>query len=230
MAGDCGSTCPASDGFYTYSPSVGGNAVLLTVFALLALVALYFGVRSKTYLFSFALTAGLFLEVLGFIGRILLHSKQDDQGHFFLVLFGTVLGPSLMSVAIFIVLPHILGIYGKPICPFRPLVAGLIFWGLAAVTIIFELVGIIFTAYETNGFSVCYSNYDHQLSSCAKVQPAKARSSDCCHRLSDTGFIIDSMHRPALLVHTQLEYPARHSRCPTFADLLVLAVQEIPHG
>ncbi|KAI1056330.1 hypothetical protein NW752_000961 [Fusarium irregulare] len=153
MAGDCGSTCPASDGFYTYSPSVGGNAVLLTVFALLALVALYFGVRSKTYLFSLALTTGLFLEVLGFIGRILLHSKQDDQGHFFLVLFGTVLGPSLMSVAIFIVLPHILSIYGKPICPFRPLVAGLIFWGLAAVTIIFELVGIIFTAYETNGFS-----------------------------------------------------------------------------
>jgi hypothetical protein len=161
MPGDCGSTCPASDGFYNYSPSVGGNAVLLTVFALLSLAALYFGTRSKTYLFSLVLTTGLFLEVLGFIGRILLHSKRDDQGHFFLVLFGTVLGPSLMSLAIFIVLPHILSIYGRPICPFRPLVAGLIFWGLAAVTIVFELVGVIFTAYETKSFNVCQFAYEN---------------------------------------------------------------------
>lgn len=156
MTSDCGSTCPASDGFYSYNPSVGGNVVLLTVFALLALVAIYFGVRSRTYLFSLALTAGIVFEVLGFVGRILLHSKRGDQGHFFLSLLGTVLGPSLISVAIFIVLPHILGIYGEPICPFRPLVAGLIFWGIGALAIILELIGIIFTAYETNGISVCY--------------------------------------------------------------------------
>ncbi|KAH7164414.1 RTA1 like protein-domain-containing protein [Fusarium sp. MPI-SDFR-AT-0072] len=151
MAGDCGSTCPASDGFYSYNPSVGGNAVLLVVFALLALAAIYFGIRSRTYLFSLALTTGLLLEVLGFVGRILLHSKRDSQGHFFLFLFGTVLGPSLIGVAIFIILPHILGIYGEPLCPFRPLVAGLVFWGLAAVTVLFELIGIVFTAYESNG-------------------------------------------------------------------------------
>ncbi|KAF5011415.1 hypothetical protein FDECE_2478 [Fusarium decemcellulare] len=34
-----------------------------------------------------------------------------------------------------------------------PLVAGLIFWGLGAVTILFELIGIIFTAYESGGVS-----------------------------------------------------------------------------
>ncbi|KAF5570859.1 phospholipid-translocating ATPase [Fusarium phyllophilum] len=151
MAGDCGTTCPASDGFYSYNPSVGGNTVLLVVFALLALAAIYFGIRSRTYLFSIALTTGLFLEVLGFVGRILLHSKRDSQSHFFLFLFGTVLGPSLISVAIFIILPHILGIYGEPLCPFRPLVAGLVFWGLAAVTVLFELIGIVFTAYESHG-------------------------------------------------------------------------------
>ncbi|KAF4995582.1 hypothetical protein FGRMN_5035 [Fusarium graminum] len=153
MTSDCGSTCPASDGFYSYSPSVGGNVVLLVVFALLALVALYFGARSRTYLFSLALTIGLFFEVLGFVGRVLLHSKPDSQGHFFLSLFGTVIGPSLTSIAIFIILPHILGIYGEPICPFKPLVAGLIFWGLGAFTIVLELVGIIFTAYESNAVS-----------------------------------------------------------------------------
>ncbi|KAJ3511922.1 hypothetical protein NM208_g15379 [Fusarium decemcellulare] len=153
MADNCGSTCPASDGFYSYDPNVGGNAVLLVVFALLALATPYFGFRSRTYVFSAALTIGFFFEVLGFIGRILLHSSRDSQGNFFLFLFGTVLGPSFISIAIFIILPHVLGIYGEPLCPFRPLVAGLIFWGLGAVTILFELIGIIFTAYESGGVS-----------------------------------------------------------------------------
>ncbi|RTE74767.1 hypothetical protein BHE90_010776 [Fusarium euwallaceae] len=151
MAGDCGSTCPAFGGFYSYNPSVGGNAVLLVAFILLALAAPYLGFRSRTYLFSAVLTTGLFFEVLGFIGRILLHSNRDHQGYFFLFLFGTVLGPSFLSLAIFIVLPHILTIYGEPICPFRPLLAGFVFWGLSAVSMLLELIGIIFTAYESSG-------------------------------------------------------------------------------
>ncbi|KAM0424625.1 hypothetical protein ACHAPT_010151 [Fusarium lateritium] len=153
MAGECGSTCPAFGGFYSYDPSVGGNAVLLVAFVLLALAAPYFGFRSRTYLFSAALTIGLFFEALGFIGRLLLHSNRDHQGHFFLFLFGTVLGPSFLSIAIFIVLPHVLGIYGEPICPFKPLLAGLVFWGFSAGSILLELIGIIFTAYESSGVS-----------------------------------------------------------------------------
>lgn len=155
MAGDCGSTCPAFGGFYAYNPSVGGNAVLLVAFCLLALAAPYLGFRSRTYLFSAVLTTGLFLEVLGFIGRLLLHSERDHQGHFFLFLFGTVLGPSFISLAIFIILPHILGIYGEPICPFKPLLAGFVFWGLSAGSMLLQLIGIIFTAYESSGVTVC---------------------------------------------------------------------------
>ncbi|KAI8672414.1 hypothetical protein LRP88_03078 [Fusarium phalaenopsidis] len=151
MAGDCGSTCPAFGGFYAYNPSVGGNAVLLVAFLFLALAAPYLGFRSRTYLFSAVLTTGLFFEVLGFIGRLLLHSNRDHQGHFFLFLFGTVLGPSFLSLAIFIILPHILGIYGEPICPFKPLLAGLVFWGLSAGSMLLQLIGIIFTAYESSG-------------------------------------------------------------------------------
>ncbi|KAF5023836.1 hypothetical protein F66182_4094 [Fusarium sp. NRRL 66182] len=153
MAGDCGSTCPASDGFYSYSPNVAGNAVLLALFVLLTLAAIYYAVRSRTYLFSVALTVGLLIEALGFLGRILLRSSRDSQGCFFLFLFGTILGPSLISVAIFIVLPHILGIYGEPICPFKPLVAGLVFWGLSAITVVLELIGIVFAAYESSSIS-----------------------------------------------------------------------------
>lgn len=153
MADDCGSTCPAADNFYSYDPSVGGNAVLLAAFAILSLVVPYLGFRSWTPLFSATLTTGLLAEVLGFVGRVLLHSTKNSRTYFFLFLFGTVLGPTFISASIFIVLPHILGIYGEPISPFRPLVAGLVFFSLIAVALIVELVGIIFVAYEFNNVS-----------------------------------------------------------------------------
>ncbi|KPM34661.1 hypothetical protein AK830_g11912 [Neonectria ditissima] len=153
MAGDCGSDCPAAGGFYSYDPNVGGNAVLLAAFAILSLVVPYLGYRSWTPLFSTTLTMGLLAEVLGFVGRVLLHSTRDSRTYFFLFLFGTVLGPTFISASIFIILPHMLGIYGEPVSPLKPLVAGLAFCSLIAVAFAVELVGIIFVAYESASIS-----------------------------------------------------------------------------
>ncbi|KAK7423099.1 hypothetical protein QQX98_001175 [Neonectria punicea] len=153
MAGDCGSTCPAAGGFYSYDPNVGGNAVLLAAFAILTIVVPYLGYRSWTPLFSITLTMGLLAEVVGFVGRVLLHSTSDSRTYFFLFLLGTVLGPTFISASIFIILPHVLGIYGEPVSPFKPLVAGLAFCSLIAVALAVELVGIIFVAYESASIS-----------------------------------------------------------------------------
>ncbi|KAH7149694.1 RTA1 like protein-domain-containing protein [Dactylonectria estremocensis] len=153
MTVECGLSCPVADGFYSYDPNLGGNAVLLAAFALLSLVVPYLGFRSWTPLFSATLTMGLLAEVLGFVGRVLLHSTRDSRAYFFLFLFGTVLGPTFISAAIFIVLPHILGIYGETISPFRPVLAGLVFCSLIFVALVVELVGIIFVAYEFSNIS-----------------------------------------------------------------------------
>lgn len=149
MAGDCGSSCPVSGGFYYYDPNVGSNAFFLALFVILAAVVPYLGFRSWTPLFSAVLTTGLLAEALGFIGRLLLHAEGDNRTHYFLFLLGTIWGPTFMSLAIFIVLPHILSIYGHPISPVRPLVAGLAFWSLGVVVLVVELAGVIIAAYKS---------------------------------------------------------------------------------
>lgn len=157
MAGDCGSTCPAEGGFYPYDLNVGGNAVLIAAYAILAPVVFFTGFRFGTPGFSATLTTGILLEVLGFVGRILLHSTPDSQTYFTLSLVGTILGPTMMCAAIFLILPHILSLYGDHMCPFRPLFAMLAFYSLITVALVLEVVGIVYLAYEQGGMSVSVS-------------------------------------------------------------------------
>lgn len=154
MAGDCGSTCPVEGGFYGYKPNVGGNAVLLAAFAVLILVALYLGVRLRTPVFSATLATGMLLEALGFLGRVLLNGSPDSQSFFVLSLLGTLLGPVCVCGAIFLTLPHILTVYGDHLSPLRPVLVGIIFYGLAAIAAVIQVIGAVYVANDMNGLGV----------------------------------------------------------------------------
>ena len=147
MAADCGSTCPVEGGFYLYDPSIAANAVLLAVFALLLPIVILQALRSRTVFFSAALIIGLVFDILGFVGRLLLHSHPDNRAYFFLNLLGSVVGPSFASKAIFLVLPHTLSIHGETLSGVRPVVAGLVLYVLIVAAIIIQLVGVIFTGF-----------------------------------------------------------------------------------
>lgn len=154
MEAGCGSTCPVPGGFYSYSPNVGGNVVLLAFYALSLPAALYIGIRSNTPIFSATLATGLFLSIVGFLGRILLHQSPDSPVYFLLSLLGTVLGPSTVSVSIFVIFPHILSVYGERLSPFKPMLAELGLYTLIAIAIGVEMVGIVFISYGFNGVTV----------------------------------------------------------------------------
>lgn len=154
MEAGCGSTCPVPGGFYSYSPNIGGNAVLLATYALLVPSIFYLGVRSRTAFFSTVLATGAVLGLLGFIGRVLLHESRDSPGYFLLSLLGTVLGPSLLSASIFVVFPHILTVYGERLSPFKPMLAELALYTLITVAIGVQVVGVVFVVYGFNGVTV----------------------------------------------------------------------------
>lgn len=68
-------TCPLSEGIITYQPNVGANALFAALFGLLLLVQLGLGVRYKTWSFLIAMSCGLILEIVGYIGRVQLHNN-----------------------------------------------------------------------------------------------------------------------------------------------------------
>lgn len=69
-------------GFMSYFPSLAGNAVLAVVFGLCLLPQLYLGIRYKTWGFLICMTGGLLLEVVGYIGRILMRDNMFTNTYF----------------------------------------------------------------------------------------------------------------------------------------------------
>jgi hypothetical protein len=75
-------TCPLSLGMVTYQPTLPGNALFLAIFAVLFVLQLWLGIRHKTWSFMAAMLLGLFTEVAGYIGRILLHTDPFNFNYF----------------------------------------------------------------------------------------------------------------------------------------------------
>jgi len=153
MTGDCteANVCPVEGGFLSYQPSIPGNSVILAAYAAIIPIALVLGYRFRTLGFAVNLATGLCLEVLGFAGRLLLNGRRASQSFFSLYLLGTILGPSLIASAIFVVLPHVLLIYGAGVSPLRSGHAGLLFMALVVLSVVLEIVGVAFAVFGLDG-------------------------------------------------------------------------------
>lgn len=156
MPGDCGSTCPVEGGFYAYNPNIAGNSLLLAAHGILIPAVLYLGIRFRTPVFSAILATGLLLDVVGFVGRLLLSGAPESQAFFVLSLLGTILGPACVSGAIFSTLPHILGVYGDCMSPIRPFLAGLVFYSVVSLAGVIQLIGVVFLAYDLSAMGVSH--------------------------------------------------------------------------
>jgi hypothetical protein len=151
MAGDCGLICPVDGGFHSYTPNVAGNALFVAAFGLLVPLIVFRGLRYRTLSFATALMVGALLEVVGFVGRILLRRARGDELYFTLALVGTVVGPACMSGAVFLVLPHVLRIHGDRFSPLRPKLVGIVLYSLLLGAVVAQLVGIVYMTYGLDG-------------------------------------------------------------------------------
>ena len=69
------STCPESYATLRYVPSLAANAFFLAWFATLFVIQTAIGVRKRTWSFFVAMIGGCILEVVGYVGRIMMHNN-----------------------------------------------------------------------------------------------------------------------------------------------------------
>ena len=74
--------CPLEYAFVHYDPSLAGNAFFAGLFGLLLLGQIGLGIRYKTWSFMFGMCLGLVLEVVGYVGRILMHNDPFSDNNF----------------------------------------------------------------------------------------------------------------------------------------------------
>lgn len=114
------SVCPTEASIYGYKPDVPSTAFFLALFALCGFVNIYFGVRYKTWTYMVALGLGCFTMALGYIGRILLSRNPFDVIGFQIQICCLTLAPAFNSAAIYLILKHLVRVFGREFSRLRP--------------------------------------------------------------------------------------------------------------
>lgn len=150
MTADCDSACP----YYDYDPSIAGNAILLAAYSILIPAVFYPGLRISTLAFSIILVAGLALDVIGFVGRLLLSRSPDGQDYFTISLIGTILGPTLITCAVILTFPCTLSLCDLYVSHLRRGFAVLLLLVSTLGAAVLEVIGIVSVAYRLGDISV----------------------------------------------------------------------------
>lgn len=154
-------------------PTLTGNAILLAFFAILIPIAVALGARYKSLGFATAISTGLSLEVVGYVGRLLLHSHHNNGIDFTIFLVGTTLGPTCICGAMFWIVPRIVAVYGDQYRCWRPVWYLLLFSVLTIVSLVLEFAGSIVSTVQDAPTAVCKSldvYSSHQLLISIKVE------------------------------------------------------------
>lgn len=77
-------TCPISMNIIRYQPNLPGNVFFATIFGLILFAHVGFGIWYKTWSFLIVMVCGLTLEIVGYVGRILLHNDPSSFTYFVL--------------------------------------------------------------------------------------------------------------------------------------------------
>lgn len=107
------STCTLQDTIYGYNPSLSANAVFLSPFFILFSANLYLGLRFRTWTYAFALTCGCFIEAVGYIGRLILHSNSFSDTGFKMQICCLIVGPAWLAMGIYLTLKHVVKACGR---------------------------------------------------------------------------------------------------------------------
>lgn len=75
-------TCPLDWALIRYIPSLPGNALYLALFILMLLAQVICGIRYRTWSYLAAMSGGILLEIIGYGGRLMLHSNQFNFSAF----------------------------------------------------------------------------------------------------------------------------------------------------
>ncbi|KAJ6157973.1 hypothetical protein N7470_005565 [Penicillium chermesinum] len=112
--------CPVEATTYGYYPDLGGNVFFAVFFGVLGLCQIGLGVYYRTWTFMVALGIGTWMELAGYIGRILMHYNPWNGGAFKLQIVCLVLSPTFVAAGIYLTLKHILLNLGPEYSKLKP--------------------------------------------------------------------------------------------------------------
>ncbi|OLN83414.1 Sphingoid long-chain base transporter RSB1-like protein 5 [Colletotrichum chlorophyti] len=94
--------CPLEYSLYKYRPNLAVNILFLALFALAGAVHIALGVRWRSWWFMAFMLAGCLSEIVGYIGRIIMHRNPFEFVAFMLQIVFITSGPVYYTAAIYV--------------------------------------------------------------------------------------------------------------------------------
>lgn len=133
--------CPVTATTYGYAPNIGASIFFSAWFGILCLLALVLGIRSKTWTYTAALFMGSVLEMVGYIGRVLMSQNVWNQSAFQLQIVGLVLAPSFLAASVYLTLKHLVLYFGPEHSFLKPRLYPWLFVGCDIGSIVLQAIG-----------------------------------------------------------------------------------------
>jgi len=105
--------CPISSSYYFYRVNLAANVIFITIFgiSLIAFLVTY-GITRRATAFTFAMAAGVILEVIGYAGRIMSWQNQWLQNGFLIQIVCLTIAPAFMAGGLYLCLRRIVYAFG----------------------------------------------------------------------------------------------------------------------
>lgn len=138
--------CPIEETTYGYYPSLSGNALLASVFGLCAIAQVVLGIRYRFRKYSTLVFLGCIGEVIGYVGRVMLHNNPWSSGAMIMNILLLIVSPSFLSAALYLTLKRWVAYYGPKFSMMKPKLYPWIFITLDVIGFVTQLVGGVLTS------------------------------------------------------------------------------------
>ncbi|TQN64688.1 Sphingoid long-chain base transporter RSB1, partial [Colletotrichum shisoi] len=133
--------CPLEASLLRYQPSIPVNGTFIGLFALAMIIHTVQGLRSRNWGFMASMIGGCLLEIIGYVGRLILHDNPFSFGGFLLQIICIAVAPVFFCAAIYVTLSKVIINVDRSISRFHPSLFYYIFIPCDVVSLVLQATG-----------------------------------------------------------------------------------------
>ncbi|KAJ4382551.1 hypothetical protein N0V86_001773 [Didymella sp. IMI 355093] len=133
--------CLLENSVFRYLPNVPANATFLAIFGLMLIAHVAQGIRYKAWTYMACMVAGCSLELVGYIGRIMLHRNPFDFNAFLINLVPITVAPVFFCAAIYVQLTKVITHTDRSVSRFNPRFITFTFIPCDVISLVLQGVG-----------------------------------------------------------------------------------------
>ncbi|KAM0244319.1 hypothetical protein ACHAP5_006335 [Fusarium lateritium] len=133
--------CPVEDTPYGYRVNLWVNCVFAAIFTIAFFANIFLGLRYRIRAYAIVLSLGCLAQMGGYGGRIGMHFLPFDDMPFLVQVCCLIFGPAFNSAAIYLMLKHIVTVFGPQWSLLKPKQYNIVFIGADIVSLILQSAG-----------------------------------------------------------------------------------------